>query len=194
MTAELERKIQTTEIKFFCRPLSISYKDHITNAESQNKITEAKGPHEDLVTKVKEIKLKMYRPVTRPSRLAKTILQGTVQGKRKRRRWEDNNTEWTGKALSDNLGTAEDRERWDDVVANTVMPGPYSVSQRFSAWCIILQKCLALFKAIFLDFMQNWHNLLTFLDCLHNPDKFWSSFTEFEIITKGSHNYQLCFA
>ena len=155
MTAELERKIQTKEIKF-----SSSYKDHITNAESQNKITEAKGPHEELVTKVKEIKLRMYGPVTRPSRLAKTILQGTVQGKRKRRRWEDNNTEWTGKALSDNLGTAEDRERWDDAVANTVMPGPYSVSQRFSAWCIILQKILALFKAIFLDFMQNWHKVV----------------------------------
>ena len=33
------------------------------------------------------------------------------------------------------------------------------------------------FKAIFLDFMENFHNLLILLDCLHNPGKFGSRFT-----------------
>ena len=37
------------------------------------------------------------------------------------RTWEDNITEWPGKALSDNLRWA-DRERWHELVANTVMP------------------------------------------------------------------------
>ena len=90
LTGKLERRIRTTEMKCYRRPLGISYKDHITNAEVRNKITTV-APDEDLLATVNKRKL------------AKTILQGTVQGKRKRgrqrRRWEDNSTEWTGKAL-----------------------------------------------------------------------------------------------
>ena len=70
--------------------------------------------------------MKKRKHVTRSSGLAKTILQGRVQGKRKkgrqRRRWEDKMTEWTGKALSDNPRWAEDRDRWRELVVNTVMP------------------------------------------------------------------------
>ena len=43
-------------------------------------------PHEDLLTTVKRRKLKWYGHVTRSTELAKTILQGTVQGRRRRRR------------------------------------------------------------------------------------------------------------
>ena len=67
------------------------------------------------------------------------------------------------------------------------------LSPLFYASCIILQnsqKLLAHFKAIFFDFMQHFHNLLIFLDSLHNPGKFGSSFALFEIIKKWSHNYQ----
>ena len=54
----------------------------------------------------------MYK-VTSEGQHAKTILRGTVQGKigRQRRRWEDNFTEWTGKALNDNMRRTEDTER-----------------------------------------------------------------------------------
>ena len=66
------------------------------------------GPHEDLLATVAETLV--VWACHKVSELAKTILQGTVQGKRKRgrqrRRWEDNITEWTGKALSDNLRKA----------------------------------------------------------------------------------------
>ena len=52
------------------------------------------GPYEDLLISVKRRKLKWYVHVTRSSGLAKTILQETVQGRRKRvrqrKRWEDN--------------------------------------------------------------------------------------------------------
>ena len=41
--------------------------------------------------------------------------------------------------------------------------------------------------------MQNLLYFLIFLDYLHNPGKFWSSFAQIEIIKKESHNYQLCF-
>ena len=80
----------------------------------RNKTIKAIGTHENLLTTVKKRKLKWYGHVTRSLGLAKTILQGTVQGQRKRgrqkRRWEDNITGWTGKPLSDNLRRTEDRE------------------------------------------------------------------------------------
>ena len=63
--------------------LIISYKDHVTNEEVRAKIQQAIGPHEDLLTVVKRRKLQWYGHVSRSSRLAKTILQGTVKG------WKD---------------------------------------------------------------------------------------------------------
>ena len=52
------------------------------------------------LTSVKRRKLKWYGHVTRSSGLAMTILQGTVQGGRRRgrqrKRWEDNIKEWAG--------------------------------------------------------------------------------------------------
>ena len=60
--------------------------------------------------------------MTRSSGLAKTILQGTVRGGRKRgrqkKRWEDIK-EWTGLELSDTLRKAESREEWRELVAKT---------------------------------------------------------------------------
>ena len=51
---------------------------------------------------------------TRSSGLAKTILQGTVQGGRRRgkqkKRWEDNISEWTGMTLSAAMRKTERRE------------------------------------------------------------------------------------
>ena len=89
----MERRIQTTEMKCFHLLLGISYIDHITNAEIWNKISKAIESH-DLQTSVKKQKLKRYKHVIGSSGLAKTILLGTVQEKRKRRRREDNITEW----------------------------------------------------------------------------------------------------
>ena len=68
------------EIKFCCRILRISYKDHASNEEVRAKIQQAIGPHEDLLTVVKTRKLKWYGHVSRSSGLAKTTLQGTVKG------------------------------------------------------------------------------------------------------------------
>ena len=48
--------------------------------------------------------------------MAKTILQGTVKGARRRGRQkksqEDNIKEWTGMGFGDSLRAAEDREGW----------------------------------------------------------------------------------
>ena len=52
--------------------------------------------------------------ISRSSGMAKTIMQGTVNGARRRgrqkKRWEDNIKEWTGMGFGDSLRAAEDRE------------------------------------------------------------------------------------
>ena len=69
--------------------LRISYKDHITKEEVRSKIQQAIGPHEDLLAMAKRRKLQWYGHVSRSSGLAKTILQGTVNGRKKTRQTEE---------------------------------------------------------------------------------------------------------
>ena len=123
LTAELEKKIQTTEMRCFRRLLGISCRDHVANEKVGNRIRQAIGPCEDLLTTVKKRKLRWYGHKTRSTGLAKMILQGTVQGGRRRgrqkNRWEDNVTEWTGLKLGEALLKAENREEWRTVVARS---------------------------------------------------------------------------
>ena len=51
----------------------------------------------------------------------KTILQGTVKGKRGRqkKKWEDNIKEWTGMDFASSTRAAENRSRWKGIVANS---------------------------------------------------------------------------
>ena len=53
--------------------------------------------------------------------MAKTDLQGTVKGARRRgrqkKRLEDNIKEWTGMGFGDSLRAAKDREGWKGIVA-----------------------------------------------------------------------------
>ena len=100
ITADLERRIQALEMRFFRKLFGILYRDHITSEEVKARTGNAIRLYEDLLTSVKRRKLKWYGHVTRSSGLAKTILLGTVQGGRQRgrqrKRWEDNIKEWTG--------------------------------------------------------------------------------------------------
>ena len=70
-----------------------------------------------------ETKAEMVLPCLRSSGLAKTILEGTVKGKRKRgrqkKRWEDNIKEWTGMDFASSTRAAENRTRWKGTVANS---------------------------------------------------------------------------
>ena len=70
------------EMRCYRKILHISYKDHVTNEEVRAKIQQAIEPYEYLLTTVKRRKLQWYSYVSRSSGLAKTILQGTVKGKR----------------------------------------------------------------------------------------------------------------
>ena len=109
----------------------IQYKDHYTNEEDNDRIQQATGPHEDLLTIVKRRKLQWYGHVYRSSGLAKTILQGTVKGGRRqgrqRKRWEDNIREWTGLEFAKSQRAVENREKRRTLVAkSSVVPQRHS--------------------------------------------------------------------
>ena len=85
LTAELEKRTQAFEMRCYRRLLNISYKDHVTNEEAHRKIQVAIGEYDELLTLVKKRKLRWFDHVSKSSGLAKTILQSTVKGKRKKR-------------------------------------------------------------------------------------------------------------
>ena len=123
LTAELEKRTQAIEMRCCRRLLNISYKDHVTNEEVRRKIQAAIGEYDELLTLVKKRKLRWFGHVSRSSGLAKTILQGTVKGKRKRgtqkKRWEDNIKEWTGVDFASSTRAAKNRSRLKRIVANS---------------------------------------------------------------------------
>ena len=91
------------------------------------KIQRAIGPRKDLLTIVKRRKLQWYGHVSRSLGLAKTILQGTVKGGRRkggqRKRWEDNIREWTGLEFGKSKRAVENWEKWRKLVAkSSVVP------------------------------------------------------------------------
>ena len=100
LTAEIERRIQALEMRCYRRLLNLSYKAQVTDEEVRNRIQNAIGMHDDLLTMVKKRKLRCNGHISRSSGMAKTVLQGTVKGARRRgrqkKRWEDNIKEWTG--------------------------------------------------------------------------------------------------
>ena len=127
LTAELQRRIQAVEMRCCRKILRISYKDHVTNEEVRAKIQQAIGPHEDLLTIVKRRILQWYGHVSRSSGLAKSILPGTVKGRRRqdrqRKRWEGNIREWTGLEFAKSRRAVENREKWRKlVVKSSVVP------------------------------------------------------------------------
>ena len=127
LTAELQKRILATEYRCYRKILGIQYTDRVTNEEAHRKIQQAIGPHDNLLTIVKKRKMNWYGHVSRSTGLAKTILQGTVRGGRRRgkqrKRWEDNIREWTGLSFAESQRAVEDRDRWRRLVAvSSVMP------------------------------------------------------------------------
>ena len=107
--------------------LRISYKDYVTNKEVCAKIQQAIGTHENLLTIVKRRKLKWYGHVSRSSGLARTILEGTVNGGKRqgtqKRRWADKIRKWAGLDFVKSQWAVENREKWRKlVVKSSVVP------------------------------------------------------------------------
>ena len=112
------------EMRCYCKIQRISYKGHVTNEKGRAKIHQAIGQHEDLLTIAKRRKLQWYRHVSRSSGLAKTILQGTMKGERRRqgrqkKRWKDSIREWTGLEFAKAQKAVENREKWRKLVVKS---------------------------------------------------------------------------
>ena len=81
--------MQAKEMRCNPKILHISYKDHVTNEEVRAKIQQEIGPHEDLLTIIKRLKLQWYGHVSCSSGLAKTILQRHSERGKKTRQTEE---------------------------------------------------------------------------------------------------------
>ena len=116
LSADLEKRIESFEMKCLRRLLGISWRERKTNEFVRNTINSMIGKQEELLTTVKRRKLAWFGHVTRHQTLSKTILQGTVQGGRRRGRqrkqWMDNIRDWTGEKDEELLKKAEDRNAW----------------------------------------------------------------------------------
>ena len=133
---DIERRIQAFEMRCYRRILGITYRDRVTNIQVVEKVRAAAGPFVELLRVVKKRKLKWFGHVTRGTGLSKTILQGTVPGKRgrgrPRRTWTDNIREWTGLEGDALLRRAENRKEWRKLayVASAVPQRPIRLRDR----------------------------------------------------------------
>ena len=103
------------EMSCYRKILRISYEDNFTSEEVRAKIQQAIGPHEDLLTIVKRRKLKWHGHVSRSSGLAKTILQGTVEGGRRQDKGKSGKKtsgKWTGLEFVKSQRAVENRGNW----------------------------------------------------------------------------------
>ena len=120
------------EMRCYRKIPRISYTDHVTNEEVRAKIQQAIGPHEDLLTIIKRRKLQWYGHVSRSSGPAKTILQGTVKGGRRRgrqrKRWEDNIREWTGLEFGKSQRAVENREKMEETGCEIICGAPVTLA------------------------------------------------------------------
>ena len=72
------------------------------------------GPHSELLAMVITKKLKWFGHVIRYNTMSKTLLQCTVDGKRRRGKpkmqWQDTIVEWTGTGLEEAMLRTKNRE------------------------------------------------------------------------------------
>ena len=117
LTEKLEKITQAFKMRCYIyrKLLNFSYKDHVTNEEFRRKIQAAIGEYDELLTLVKKWKLRWFGHVSMSSGLAKTILQGTVKGKKEADRRRGGKTgskrgqEWTLPAQLGHLKIGQDR-------------------------------------------------------------------------------------
>ena len=128
LMAETERRIQAFEYKCWRKLLGVSYREHKTNAFIRECIENLAGPQEPLLATIKRRKLSWFGHVNRHNNLPKTIMQGTVEGSRRRGRqrksWFDNIREWSQRTLPELLRLSEDRTTWKALARRTALISP----------------------------------------------------------------------
>ena len=114
MNAEIKKRINDFELNYYRRLLNIHYTTHTTNIWVRELVTQHLGRHDSLLSVAKKWKLRWFGHVVKAKgTLANTILQGTVEGTRKRGRpkriWMDDIKDWTGRNVEKLLPLAENR-------------------------------------------------------------------------------------
>ena len=93
--------------------------DRISRFDHSSVMVEPIGPYKDLIISGRNRTVRWYGHITRSTGLAKMILQGTVQGGRRKgsqkKRREDNIPEWTGLGLTDCLQAGYNIVRQSDI-------------------------------------------------------------------------------
>ena len=106
----------------------ISYLEHKTNDWVQSKISFFVGPREPLLATVKRRKLALFGHIIRHDSLSKTILQGTLEGGRRRDRlrkcWVDSIKERTSLPMPELLTKAFCRSDWRKISAGSSLISP----------------------------------------------------------------------
>ena len=101
----------------------MSYRERKTNEYVWQQVSVLPGPQELLLSTVERRKLSWFGHVCRHDTLPKVILQGSVDGRRRRSRprksWKDSIVEWTGQPMSSLLRVPEDRRRWAAITAES---------------------------------------------------------------------------
>ena len=97
--------------------------------------------------------LVFFFDVSRPSGLAKTILQGTVKGGRRqgrqRKKWEDNIREWTGLEFGKSQRAVENRKKMERTGCKIICGAPTTLAVKGLMMMMMMkslevqQKCLS---------------------------------------------------
>ena len=128
ITAELQRKMQATELRCYRKILHISYNDRVTKGSpcqdpAGNRTTRSSSDHrKETQTAVVWTCLPFIR--SGQNYLARHSDRGRRQSRQKKR-WEDNIREWTGLEFAKFQRAVENREKWRKLVVKTsVVPQP----------------------------------------------------------------------
>ena len=122
LNKELKENIKAFEMQCYRRSMKVPYTEHVTNNDT---ILERVKRSRGLLASVKSHKLKHFGHTARHNSLAKDIMLGRIQGKRRqggqRKQWIDDLREWTGLTIPDLVHLAQDRaayRRFVHAVAN----------------------------------------------------------------------------
>ena len=114
-----KKRIDSFEMWCYRRILRISWTERKTNTWVLEKLRAKKSLRADIITR----KLSYFGHITRHQCLQKNIMQGMVEGKRKRGRppasWLDDIKQITGKTIADATRAAADRRRWRFIIRTT---------------------------------------------------------------------------
>ena len=90
LSAETERREQTFEKKCFSRQFRTLYIEHNANECVRQQVDSLAGKEEPLLATVKRPELPLFGHIARHNTIAKNIIQGTLEGKRRRGRQRKN--------------------------------------------------------------------------------------------------------